>query len=450
MRASEGRSLIGIRREDKNRWERRAPLTPDHVAELVRAHDVRFQVEPSALRIFPDLDYRTAGAEVGEDLASCRTILGIKEMPAERILPEKTYFFFSHTVKGQAHNMPMLRRIADLGATLVDYERIVDERGKRLVFFGRHAGHAGMIDALWALGQRLAHEGHLTGLEAIRLAHEYSSLDEATHHLARVGERLRHTGIPEALHPLVFVFTGSGNVTRGALEIFDRLPVQDVLAEDLPSLASDPERPHNVLFRVHLARADRYERLDLAAFSEVDFASRPQDFKSTSSRWLPHTSVLVNGALWTPEMPRLVSREDLRAIERDGAVPRLRVLADLACDLDGGIEATVRATTPGDPVYTFDPHTGQTPSGVTGRGPVVLAIDNLPCELPTESSEHFGDSLVRYMPAVSRCAWEGPLDELVLPAEILRAVIVYRGKLTPRYAHLASKLSAAGSPGGSR
>ena len=444
MRGPEGRSLIGIRREDKNRWERRAPLTPDHVAELVRGHGVRIQVQPSTLRVFPDLDYRTAGAEVAEDLAPCRTILGIKEIPAERILSGKTYCFFSHTAKGQAHNMPMLRRIVELGATLVDYERIADDRGRRLVFFGRHAGHAGMIDALWALGRRLAHEGYLTGLDQIRLAHDYSSLDEATHHVARVGERLRHTGIPEALHPLVFVFTGSGNVTRGALEIFDRLPVQEVPAEELPGLAADLERPRNVLFRVHLPRADRFERTDGAPFGAEELARRPEAYRSTAYRWLPHTTVLVNGAVWTPGMPRLVTRADIGAAFHDGARPRLRVVADIACDIGGGIDATVRASTPGDPVYTFDPVTGATPSGVEGRGPVVLAIDNLPCELPVESSEHFGDSLLRYVPAISRCSWEGPLEALPLPGEILRAVIVHRGELAPHYAHLEPLLAAGG------
>ena len=155
----------------------------------------------------------------------------------EKLLANKTYLYFSHTTKGQAYNMPMLRRLMELGCTLIDYEQITDERNKRLIFFGRYAGYAGMINTLWALGRRLEAEGHVTGLERIRLAHDYSSLDEATHHIARVGERLRHTGFPETLRPIVCGFTGSGNVSLGAQEIFDRLPTLDVAPEECPVTA---------------------------------------------------------------------------------------------------------------------------------------------------------------------------------------------------------------------
>src|SRR6185295_18828131 len=228
---------IGIRREDKNEWERRVPLTPDHVAELVEQHGVAVHVQPSSIRAFPDKDYRSAGAEVDERLAAPRVILGVKEIPSELLLPGRTYLFFSHTSKGQAYNMPMLQRILELGSTLVDYEHVLDERGRRLIFFGRYAGHAGMIDALWALGRRLAAEGISTPFERVRLAHDYSSLDEAASHIARIGESLRHTGVPAGLHPLIVGFTGSGNVSRGALEIFDRLPHVEVDAEELAGIA---------------------------------------------------------------------------------------------------------------------------------------------------------------------------------------------------------------------
>ena len=173
------RTVIGIRGEDKNRWERRAPLTPDHVRELASDHGIAVRVEPSLQRIFPDRDYADAGAGISRDLDGCRVILGVKEVPASKLLPEKTYAFFPHVTKGQEANMPMLRRLMELGCTLIDYELIVDRRGRRLIFFGRHAGYAGMIDSLWALGQRLAWEGFATPLEEIRLAHQYASLDEA-------------------------------------------------------------------------------------------------------------------------------------------------------------------------------------------------------------------------------------------------------------------------------
>lgn len=434
--------MIGIRREDKNRWERRAPLTPDHVAELIRAHDVAVCFEPSPRRAFPDVDYQTAGAALSEELAACGTILGIKEIPPHRLLAGKTYAFFAHVTKGQPYNMPMLRRILELGCALIDYERITDERGRRLVFFGRQAGHAGMIDTLWALGQSLEREGIFTGLEEVRPAHEYSDLDEASRHIVRVGERLRRTGIPAELHPAVFVFTGSGNVTKGALEIFDRLPVQDVSVDELPGLARDTERPRNVLFRLHLGRAERYERIGGGAFDAAEWNSHPARYRSAPHRWLPHATALVNGAFWTPGMPPVVGRDALAQLFAAAAPPRLRVIADIACDVNGGVEATVKITSPDDPIYVYDPVSGEARPPGGARGPIVLAVDNLPCELPVESSEHFGDALLRYVPAIDRCDWSLPTAELALPPEIRRALVAHRGTLTPEYGALAGALGA--------
>jgi alpha-aminoadipic semialdehyde synthase len=413
--------VIGIRREDKNRWERRAPLTPDHVAEITASHGVRFRVQPSPLRIFDDAAYAAAGAAVDEDLAACGTILGIKEVPPDRLIPGAAYAIFAHVTKGQRHNRGLLRRILELGCTLLDHERIVDDRGRRLVFFGRHAGHAGMIDALSALGKRLEMEGVRTGLEDIRPAHAYAGLDEATLHVTRVGERMRHRGIPASLHPLVVAFTGSGNVTRGALEIFDRLPTQEVFPEELPRLGLDPERSRHVLYGLRLRRDDRIARRD----------------------WLRHVTVLVNGAFWEPGLPRTVTHQDLADLWATAPVPPLRVIADIACDVAGGVEVTSRISTPDDPVYRHDPRSGQTSSDLAGPGPWVIAVDNLPCELPVESSEHFGDALLRYVHPLDACDWTVPYDDLPLPSELRRALVVHRGRLTPPYDDLRAALAEA-------
>jgi saccharopine dehydrogenase (NAD+, L-lysine-forming) len=145
---------IGIRREDKNIWERRAPLNPDHVRKLV-AQGIEVLVQPSPIRTFPDQAYRQAGATISEDLSSCPMVFAIKEIPPHQFVAGHAYMYFAHVIKGQAHNMPMLQRLLDLRCTLIDYEKVTDEAGKRLIFFGRHAGLAGMIDSLWALGRRL-------------------------------------------------------------------------------------------------------------------------------------------------------------------------------------------------------------------------------------------------------------------------------------------------------
>jgi alpha-aminoadipic semialdehyde synthase len=414
---------IGIRREDKNRWERRAPLTPEHVHELVYERGLSVAVQPSPLRIFSDEEYRQGGAALEEDLSNCRVMLGVKEVPPRLLLPAKPYLFFSHVVKGQLSNMPLLRRILELRCTLMDYEMILNRYGKRLIFFGRHAGYAGMVDALWALGQRMLAEGFETSLAVVRPAHTYRSVDEAADFLAAtVGRRIRQEGLKPALHPLVVGFTGGGNVSQGAQEILDRLPTVEVHPEDLPSLASASGLSRKAVYKVLFRRDDR-----------IDFA-----------RHLPHLTVLLNGIYWQPGQDQLVTRENLQELWSDSARPRLRLLADVSCDVDGSIEATVRVTSPDDPIYVYDPYTGTTTSGVKGRGPVVLAVDNLPAEFPRDASEHFGDSLYPFLTELVAADFTVEFEHLALPAAVLGAVVAHGGELAPRYRHLEESLKKAG------
>lgn len=407
---------LGIRRETKNRWERRAPLTPQHVEELVRAQGRRVAVQPSELRVFPDDDYRAAGAEVVEDLAGARVILGIKEVPPPEIVPGRPHLAFFHLIKGQERNLPILSRALAAGATLIDYEPIVDRYGRRLLFFGRQAGHAGMIDALWTLGRRLAAEGIDTPFAAVRQATGYAGLEEALDHLAGfVGREIRERGLPPEVHPLVVGVTGGGNVARGALEVLDRLPVVEVHPEELAALPGQRELSRRTLYKVSFRREAR-RRFE---------------------RHLAHLTVLVNGIYWEPGDPRLVTWEDLAALWDAPGTPRLRVLADLSCDVGGSIEATLRTTDPGDPVYVAEPAARRAVPGVEGRGPVVLAVDNLPAELPRESSEHFGDSLFPFLAALADAEFAVDFEHLALPAAILEAVVTHRGELAPRYRYLA-------------
>jgi saccharopine dehydrogenase (NAD+, L-lysine-forming) len=432
--------VIGIRREDKNRWERRVPLTPDHVAELTR-RGVPVAVQPSEVRVFPDDAYRRAGARLSENLAESDVVIGVKEVPLGKLTPGTTYAFFSHVIKGQPANMPMLRRLMDLGGTLVDYERIVDDRGRRLIFFGRHAGFAGMLDTLWALGRRLAHERIDSPFAPIRMAHEYADLEDAHQALSRVGDEIRRDGLPPALHPAVFGFTGSGNASRGAQEIFDLLPHEVVCPERLEDLFTNPDTPRNLLHKVVFGRGDRIRRKDGAPFDAAAFSPGDGLRESAMARHLTRLTVLVNGVYWTPGHPPVVGPDDLAAMWSEPDPPRLRVIGDISCDLPGSIAATVKITTPGDPVYVYEVATGRAVPGVSGHGPVVLAIDNLPCQLPVDASQHFGDALSRFVPAIARCDWTAPFASLRIPDEIRRAVIVHRGALTPAYAYLGAYLA---------
>lgn len=407
---------LGIRRETKNRWERRAPLTPQHVEELVREQGRSVAVQPSEIRVFRDEEYEAAGATVQEDLSGCRAILGIKEIPPPELLSGVVHLAFFHVIKGQAQNLPMLRRALEVGATLLDYETVVDRRGRRLLFFGRQAGQAGMIDALWTLGRRLDLEGIETPLTAVRQATGYDGLGEALDHLStKVGREIRERGLPPEVHPLVVGVTGGGNVARGALEVLDRLPVVEVEPEDLAELPEQEELSHRTLYKAVFRREDR-RRFE---------------------RHLPHLTVLVNGIYWDPDDPRLVTWDDLEELWDGPGTPRLRILADLSCDVGGSIEATVQCTDPGEPVYVVDPRERRLAGfGVEGRGPVVLAVDNLPAELPRESSEFFGDALFPYLSRLATADPSPDLDRMGLPEALRDAVIAHRGRLTPRYRYL--------------
>lgn len=435
---------IGIRHEDKSRWEGRAPLVPDDIRTLIQTEDLAFTVQPSPARVLGEAQYRQAGARIDSDLADCPIILGVKEIPLPALAAGKTYVYFSHTIKGQRASMPALARLLELGCTLIDYERITDDAGHRLVFFGRFAGLAGMIDSLWALGRRLAHEGfdgpHASPFALIQPAHRYADLETARRAVAALGDRLRAGGVPAALRPCVCGFAGYGQVSSGAQEIFDALPVEEVAPADLASLPPSEATCYKVVFHEeHLVRRRDASR----PFELQEYYDHPERYASDFFQYAPHLTMLVNCIYWEPKYPRLLTREQLAALWSDTEQPpRLRVIGDISCDVDGSLACTVRATDPDAPVYVYDPATGATHDGVAGRGPVVLAVDFLPCELPVDASVHFSRAFTPFVPGLARAdLTAGELAAAGLPAELERATIVYRGALTEPYRYLSSALA---------
>ena len=239
---------IGIRYEDKYVMERRVPLVPAHIKKLVRDEGLEFFVETSAKRVFADEEFEAAGATVTDDLSSCQVIFGVKEVPVDRLEADKTYIYFSHVIKGQKHNMDMLRRLMELKCNLIDYERIVDEMGRRLIFFGRYAGLAGMVNSLWSLGQRLEESGIITPFLDIAQTHTYHSLGEARKVVSKVGQKIIEKGLPAELKPLVIGITGYGNVAQGAQEIASLLPVKEILPDELAGLHKHEHLPCNIIY----------------------------------------------------------------------------------------------------------------------------------------------------------------------------------------------------------
>lgn len=429
---------VGIRREDKNKWERRVPLTPDAVHRLVDG-GIPVVVQPSKLRIFTDDEYRRAGALLSDDLSSCALVLAVKEIPTELIHPQTAYVFFSHTMKGQVHNMPLLQHVIDVDATLIDYEPVVDPSGSRLVHFGRFAGIAGTIDGLWALGRRLQADGSHTPLLDISPAWRYSDLQDAKDAVSGVGERIRTEGFPDGV--LAIGVVGDGNVARGAHEVLDALGAVSVAPDHLRDPALHGPGPEAII-RATFRESDTVARSDGGPFDLADYRAHPSDYQSVFAQYLPDLSMIVNAIYWDEHAPRLVSRDDLRQRLTPGS--RLRVIADLSCDIDGGIQATVRATTPDNPVFVYDPHTGTAEDGVVGPGVVVLAVDHLPCELPKDASISFSDSLEPWIAELAGIDYSAPVTELKMPEEWRRAVIAHRGHLAPDHQHLSVGLHGHG------
>jgi saccharopine dehydrogenase (NAD+, L-lysine-forming) len=432
---------IGIRREDKSVWERRVPLVPEHVRELWEEKAVEVWVQPSKVRVFQDDEFAQVGARIEEDLAACPAVFGVKEMPDDFFQPGHTYVFFAHVIKGQTYNMAMLKRLMELGCQLIDYERVIDEHGRRLVFFGRHAGLAGMIETFWAFGQRLNWEGIVNPFTDLRQAYHYASLTDAKAAVSALGKRIAQQGLPQEITPLICGFAGYGNVFRGAEEIIDLLPVREIEPQDVPTIAQSTDYAHDAVYKVVFKEEHTVSPISPdGRFELQDYYDHPEKYRSVFRTFLPHLTLLVNCVYWEAKYPRLVTKADLKRLYGAEASPRLRVIGDISCDIEGAIEGTLKSTEPGDPVFVYDPTEDRAVDGVEGRGPVIMAVDILPSELPRDASEYFSGVLKPYIAAIATADYSVPFEALALPPEIKRAVIVHRGELTPDYRYLEQYL----------
>jgi saccharopine dehydrogenase (NAD+, L-lysine-forming) len=436
------RTLIGIRREDKNPWEKRAPLIPAHAGELMRKYPIEVWLQPSSIRVFQDEDYRREGVVVSDDLTACSIVLAVKEIPLEFFCEEKVYVFFSHTIKGQPHNMPMLKRMMDLRCTLIDYERIVDEQGRRLVFFGRQAGQAGMIDTLWALGQRLQTEGVDSPFVSIRKTVDYASLVEAKESIQKAGWEIHHHGLDSSLVPLVVGFAGYGHVSQGAQEMFDLLPCEEVGPARLKEIFRRKTFNKKCVYKTVFREEDMVEpKIRGHVFNLQEYYDHPERYRPVLAKYIPYLTVLINAIFWSPRYPRFVTKKFLKTHYLGSERPRLRVIGDISCDVNGGVECTVKCTTPSEPVFTYDLGKDEAKDGVKGRGPVIMAVDNLPAEIALESSVFFSQTLSPFIPAIAAADYTRNFGQCLLPLAIKKAVILFRGDLTPDYEYMRQFIS---------
>ncbi len=432
--------IAGIRHEDKYLMERRTPIIPVHVKKMVHDDDLQFVVESSPKRVFTDQEYIDAGASAKANLSECPVIFGVKEIPPERFEAGKTYVFFSHVIKGQAYNMPMLARMMELGCNLIDYERIVDDQGKRLIFFGKYAGLAGMINSLWSMGQRLRVLGYADNpFLGIKQAMHYDSLQEAKEAVSQAGFQIATKGIPQELRPLTIGFTGYGNVSQGAQEIAALLPIMEISPEELKDLNNRDNLPGNLIYKVVFREKHLAERKDGGPFELQDYYKHPEKYTGVFEQYIPHLSILMNCMYWDARYPRILTKAYARELFKDGN-PKLTVIGDVTCDPDGSVELTHKGTEIEDPVFVYNPETGKPSMGFQGKGLLVMAVDILPSELPRDSSVSFSEALSGFVKSIIKANYDLPYREIDLPNAIKTAMILHKGKLTPNYEYISEYL----------
>jgi len=446
--AGKRQRCIGILREVKNKWERRTPLIPSDVSTLTK-QGVRVLVQPSSHRIFKDHEFKKAGAELVEDLSSANMIFGVKEFPLERLEEKRSYMIFSHTIKAQPYNMPFLDACLQKKVRLFDYETIratQQNGGQRLVAFGKFAGYAGMIDCLRGVGERLLSLGYSTPFMGVASSYMYPDLPTAKLAVKRAGEEIATHGLPEQIAPYRFVFTGTGNVAKGAREIFELMPHKYVSVEELATLPHDP----HVLYGCVIEAKDMVEPLDPSKqFNKKEYYENPTLYRPVfHEKIAPHTNVLVNCMYWDTRFPRLLTLDQGRALEESYlSDPRRRTftaVADITCDIEGSVEFLKRPCTIDHPFFMYDPITDELSQDIEGRGILMMGVDNLPAEFPKDASQHFSQALSKFALPLAESDTSKPFADAhsYLPPEVYNSCITADGALTPPFQYISSLRAA--------
>ncbi|ESO89977.1 hypothetical protein LOTGIDRAFT_218445 [Lottia gigantea] len=440
--------VIAIRRETINVWERRAPLSPRHVGRLVRK-GIKVIVQPSNRRAYNMQEYAARGAVIQEDLSEASLVIGVKQVPIDNLMSGKSYAFFSHTIKAQETNMPLLDACLQKNIRLIDYEKMVDENGQRVVAFGKYAGVSGMINILHGIGLRLLALGHHTPFMHIGQSHNYRNTEMARQAVRDAGYEIALGRLPKSIGPLVFVFTGSGNVSQGAQEVFQELPHEYIEPEHLPKIAR--EGTGTKVYVCVVSRDDHYIRKDGGKFNAEEFEAHPELYASAFSHKIaPYASVIVNGIYWAPNAPRLISIPDAKILLRPKDYPwipsspgcpqlphRLLAICDISADPGGSIEFMKECTTIDQPFCLYDAEQNMETDSFAGNGVLICSIDNMPAQIPREATDFFGSLLLPYIPDMIMSDALEPFEEYKAAACVKNAVIASNGSLTPNYQYIA-------------
>ncbi|MBD3635957.1 MAG: alanine dehydrogenase [Crocinitomicaceae bacterium] len=358
---------LGLIREGKNPPDKRVPLTPSQCLEVQQKFpQVEVYVQSSEVRAYKDEQYKEIGIPVVDDVSNCDILMGIKEVPIKELIPNKKYMFFSHTFKEQPYNRDLLRAILEKKIQLIDYEVLTDINENRIIGFGRFAGIVGCYNGFLTYGKK-------HGLYNLKPAHECEDRKELDRELSNV-KLPSNTKI---------VATGFGRVGYGAREIFTTLGLREVSPEEFLT------KEFNEPVYTHLKAKDYYARKDGKPFDRHAFFESGEGHESTFSRYLKVADIYIAAHYWDSSSPYIFSRTDLKSESI-----KTSVVADISCDIDGPVACTIRPSTIEDPIFGYDPQSESETDFMKPGAIAVMAVDNLPCELPKDASEHFGNVLI--------------------------------------------------------
>lgn len=391
---------FAIIKERKNPPDRRVVFSPETLAQArAQFPEADFVIESSDIRIFPDDAYTKLGFQVTDDVSDADVLIGVKEVPIAHLIPNKTYFFFSHTIKKQPYNRALLVAMLDKHIEMYDHETIVRKNNMRLIGFGRYAGLVGAYNGFRALGLRdalfhLPKVETLADLEAVKL-------------------ELNKISIPN----MKIILSGTGKVARGAKEILDHLGIAQV--SDALYLTSEFTEPVYCMVDV----MEYAKRTDGKVGDKFEFYKDPSDYESNFMPYAQQTDYFIAGHFYGNNAPYLFTREDAKHPDF-----RINLVADISCDIDGPVASTIRPSTIAEPFYGYDPQTEKEVPFDAEGAITVMAVDNLPCELPKDASEGFGETFLEHViPAFFNADANGVLK---------RAKITENGKLTKRFSYL--------------
>ncbi|MDB4088055.1 NAD(P)-dependent oxidoreductase [Flavobacteriales bacterium] len=392
---------IGVIKETKNPPDKRVPLSPEKCVELKQNFpEVELVVQSSDIRAFKDEEYSELGINIVEDISDCDVLLGVKEVKKDKLLPNKTYFFFSHTIKEQPYNRDLLQKMLDLNIKMIDYETLTYQNNGRILGFGRYAGIVGAYNAFLAYGIK----SNSYTLKPANLCYDYKELKQ----------ELKKVKLP---NDYKIIISGDGRVGKGAEEILHTTGIYEVSPMDfLTSTRNEP-------IYTQLSVKDYNKKKDGSKFGVQDFYKNPEEFASNFKRFSDKGDMYIACHYWDKHAPFIFSREDAKHSDF-----KLRIVADISCDIDGPVASTIRPSTIDEPLYGYNPETEEETDFMDENAIGVMAVDNLPCELPRDSSEDFGNELLtKVLPSLI-----GDDSETIIE----RASICENGKLTSYYSYL--------------